>query len=167
NLEALAVAVAADLDFIRVEGFVFAHVGDEGLHQASAPSLIRKRAALAAKNIKIYADIKKKHSSHAITSDLSLTETAHAAEFFQADGIIVTGLRTGAAPPAEAVQEAIAAVNIPVLIGSGVTPQNMDLYSKADAVIVGSYAKYNGNWREAVDPERVKELSAAIRAALK
>ncbi len=167
NLEALAVAVAADLDFIRVEGFVFAHVGDEGLHEASAPALIRKRAALSAKNIKIYADIKKKHSSHAITNDLSLTETAHAAEFFQADGIIITGLRTGSAPPVEAVQEAAAAVKIPVLIGSGVTPQNMALYGIADAVIVGSYAKYNGNWREAVDPERVKELASAIKAGLK
>lgn len=167
NLEALAVAVAADLDFIRVEGFVFAHVGDEGLHQASAPALIRKRAALSAKKIKIYADIKKKHSSHAITHDLSLTETAHAAEFFQADGVIITGLRTGSAPPVEAVQEAAAAVKIPVLIGSGVTPQNMSLYGIADAVIVGSYAKYNGNWREAVDPERVKELAFAIKAGLK
>ena len=30
NKEALAVAKAAELDFIRAEGFVFAHVADEG-----------------------------------------------------------------------------------------------------------------------------------------
>ena len=36
NLEALAVAHAADLDFIRVEGYVFAHVADEGLIESSA-----------------------------------------------------------------------------------------------------------------------------------
>src|SRR5574341_1542787 len=36
NIEAMAVAHAADLDFIRAEGFVFAHVADEGLIQSSA-----------------------------------------------------------------------------------------------------------------------------------
>src|SRR5437660_705001 len=35
NLEALGIAVAASLDFIRVEGFVYAHVGDEGIHESS------------------------------------------------------------------------------------------------------------------------------------
>jgi len=35
------------------------------------------------------------HSSHAITQDVSLVETAKAAEFFLTDGIIVTGTATG------------------------------------------------------------------------
>jgi len=39
------------------------------------------------------------HSSHAITQDISLIETAKAAEFFLTDGIIVTGTATG--QPAE------------------------------------------------------------------
>ena len=34
-------------------------------------------------------------SSHAITNDVSLAETAKAAEFFMADGVIVTGQATG------------------------------------------------------------------------
>jgi hypothetical protein len=33
NKAALAVAMAADLQFIRAEGFVFSHVADEGLHE--------------------------------------------------------------------------------------------------------------------------------------
>ena len=36
NLEALAVAHAAGLDFIRAEGYAFAHVADEGLIESSA-----------------------------------------------------------------------------------------------------------------------------------
>lgn len=36
NREALAVALACDGCFVRVEGFVFAHVGDEGLHESCA-----------------------------------------------------------------------------------------------------------------------------------
>lgn len=35
------------------------------------------------------------YSSHAITSDVSLSETAKAAKFFLADGIILTGITTG------------------------------------------------------------------------
>ena len=34
-------------------------------------------------------------SSHAITSDVSIEETAKAAEMFQSDGVIVTGTATG------------------------------------------------------------------------
>src|SRR5689334_18803472 len=39
NLEAVAVAHAAGLDFIRAESFVFAHVADEGFIESSAAKL--------------------------------------------------------------------------------------------------------------------------------
>lgn len=35
------------------------------------------------------------HSSHALTSDVSIEETARAAEFFLSDGLIITGTATG------------------------------------------------------------------------
>ena len=43
NREALAVAHAIGAAFVRVEGFVFAHVADEGLIEASAGELLRYR----------------------------------------------------------------------------------------------------------------------------
>src|SRR3989338_2319416 len=43
NVEALAAAHAAGLDFVRAEGFVFAHVADEGLIEASAAEVLRYR----------------------------------------------------------------------------------------------------------------------------
>ena len=48
NLEAMAVAHAAGLDFIRAEGFAFAHVADEGIIQSSAAELLRYRRAVGA-----------------------------------------------------------------------------------------------------------------------
>ena len=36
-------------------------------------------------------------SSHAITADVGITETAEAAQFFGSDGVIVTGSATGKA----------------------------------------------------------------------
>ncbi|KZC14411.1 Uncharacterized protein F13E9.13, mitochondrial [Dufourea novaeangliae] len=95
NKEAIAVAKAADLQFIRAEGFVFSHIADEGFIDACAGSLLRYRKQVDANDILVFADIKKKHSSHAVTSDVSLSETVKAAEFFLADGIILTGTATG------------------------------------------------------------------------
>ena len=95
NKEALAAANSAGLDFIRAEGFVFGHVADEGLMESDAGELLRYRKSIGADQILIFTDIKKKHSSHSITSDVTIEETAKAAEFFLSDGLIVTGKATG------------------------------------------------------------------------
>jgi membrane complex biogenesis BtpA family protein len=168
NLEALGVALAASLDFIRVEGFVYAHVGDEGLHQSCAPQLIRRRAGLKAEHIKIFADIKKKHSAHAITEDVSLVETARAAEFFQADGVIVTGTATGHAPDPASVKSVRAGTDTHVLIGSGISADNIaDFAPWADALIVGSSLKKDGKWQNHVDGARVAELVQCLQKCSK
>ncbi len=163
NLEALAVALAAGADFIRVEGFVFAHVGDEGIHESCAAQLIRRRANLKAQQVKIFADIKKKHSAHAITGDVSLSETVHAAEFFKADGVVVTGVATGKPTDANDVRIARESGSIRVLVGSGVTAKNVGQYIPySDALIVGSACKFEDDWRNHVDPERVKNLMNSV-----
>lgn len=163
NLEALGVAVAANLDFLRVEGFIYAHVGDEGIHQSCAAELIRRRANLKADSIKIFVDIKKKHSAHAITADVSLIETARDAQFFRADGVIITGSATGYSPPPQQIAQVKQEISIPVMVGSGVTPENIGHFAQfADAVIVGTSAKFDGNWINAVDPKRVESLAQAL-----
>ncbi len=85
NREALAVALACGADFVRVEGYVFAHVADEGVIESSAAELLRYRRAIGAEHVLVFADVKKKHSAHALTADVSIAETARAAEFFLAD----------------------------------------------------------------------------------
>jgi membrane complex biogenesis BtpA family protein len=164
NEEALAVALACGAAFVRVEGFVFAHVADEGLLEAVAGPLLRYRTAIAAEHIRVFADIKKKHASHAITADLSVAETARAAEFALADGVIVTGSATGhPADPAE-VEAVAAAVGIPTLVGSGVRPDNIALYAAADGLIVGSGVKQRGDWRLPLDPDAVHRVADAFNA---
>ena len=94
NMEALGVAVATEADFIRVEGFAYAHIADEGMLDASAGPLLRMRAELEA-DVSIWADVQKKHAAHALTADLSLQELAAGAVFCGADGLIITGSSTG------------------------------------------------------------------------
>src|SRR5215510_8200299 len=120
NIEAMAVAHAADLDFIRAEAYAFAHVADEGVIQSSAAALLRYRKMIGADSVQVWADVKKKHSSHAITADVSLGATAEAVEFMRADAVIVTGSVTGDAPKIADALEAKARCRLPMLLGSGV-----------------------------------------------
>ncbi|XP_071424022.1 uncharacterized protein F13E9.13, mitochondrial-like isoform X6 [Pithys albifrons albifrons] len=162
NRPALAVALAAGLDFIRAEGFVFSHVADEGIINACAGDLLRYRKQIGAENIQIFADIKKKHSAHALTADVSVAQTAEAAQLFLADGVVLTGTATGLPTDPRELQEVKHAVKIPVLIGSGVTLENVRNYLDASALIIGSYFKKEGYWANAVDPDRVKKFVECI-----
>jgi membrane complex biogenesis BtpA family protein len=164
NAEALAVAHAAGLDYIRAEGFSFAHVADEGLIQSSAAELLRLRRKIGADGVRVWADVKKKHSSHAITADVPLGETAAAVEFMRADAVVVTGGVTGEPPRIEDVREAKSRCRLPVLLGSGVTAENVaEFFDDADGFIVGSYFKEGGLWSNTVDPSRVARLMGALR----
>ncbi len=58
NAEALAIAQAGGAAFVRVEGFVFAHVADEGLMpNADAGPLLRYRKQIGAEDIAVLADV--------------------------------------------------------------------------------------------------------------
>ena len=163
NVEAMAVAHAAELNFIRAEGYAYAHVADEGLIQSSAAKLLRYRRMIGATKVQVWTDVKKKHSAHAITADVSLGETAETVEFMGADCVIVTGSATGHAPLITDVQEAKAHCHLPVILGSGITPDNVnEFYNYADGFIVGSYFKVDGHWGNVVDPARVTAFVKVI-----
>ena len=159
NQEALAAALAAGLDFIRAEGFAFAHVADEGLIEACAGPLLRERRAIGASGVRIWADVKKKHSSHAITADLGVGAAAHAVEFMRGDAVIVTGDVTGDAPSPEDLAAVKQSTSLPVLLGSGVNASNLaDYFALADGFIVGSSLKRNADWKKGPDPVRIRNL---------
>jgi membrane complex biogenesis BtpA family protein len=168
NREALAVALAAGFDFIRAEGFVFGHLADEGMMNSDAAELLRYRQKIGAGHIRVLTDIKKKHSAHALSADVSVAETAKAAEFFLSDGVIVTGSSTGMKPSTDDLEQVKKAVNIPVLIGSGIDVSNIGTYwPLADAFIVGSSLKYDGYWENDVDPDRLAEFMKKVGALRK
>lgn len=175
NRDALAIAVATGASFIRCENFVFAHVADEGLlARAEAGELLRYRRAIGAEHVAVFADIKKKHASHAITADISIEAAAEAALFFGASGLIVTGAATGqATDPADvarvarvASQATLGGAGAPVLVGSGVTPETVGpLFEHAAGLIVGSWIKHDGVWSNEPDPARCRAMVEAADAA--
>ena len=162
NHEALAVAHAASLDFVRVEGFAFAHVADEGIIESSAASLLRYRRAIGAERVQVWADVKKKHAAHAITADVSVGEAAAATEFMRADAVIVTGAVTGVEANEADIADVRARCHLPLYLGSGLTAENLTrFYSLADGFIVGTFFKKDGRWTETVDPRRVERFMSA------
>jgi len=165
NKEALAVAKAANLDFIRAEGFVFAHVADEGIIEAQAGNLLRYRKQIDANDIAIFTDIKKKHSSHAITNDVSLLDTAKAARFFLSNGVIVTGSHTGSEASIDELKELKDNLDFPIFVGSGITKQNILKYlPTADAFIVGSYFKEDGYWENELSYDKAAEFMEIVKS---
>jgi membrane complex biogenesis BtpA family protein len=164
NREALAVAKASSIDFIRAEGFVFAHTADEGIIEAQAGDLLRYRKHIDADGVAIFTDIKKKHSSHAITQDVSLLDTAKAARFFLSDGVIITGSHTGESASVDELKELKTHLDFPVIVGSGITQNNvLDYLPICDAMIIGSFFKEKGYWENALSYNRIAKFMESVR----
>jgi len=170
NIESLEIAAEAGLDYIRVEAFVFAHVGGSGVINGSAGRILRRRKELNAEHIKVFADVKKKHGSHSLTIDLDIKDEIMQAEFFLADGVIVTSQFTGLNPDKNDLVKAKEATRLPVLVGSGMNPDNIaDYLPLADGFIVGSYFRKDGKFLEKLEPERLNkfmELFVSVRKSI-
>ncbi|MEE2973512.1 MAG: BtpA/SgcQ family protein [Planctomycetota bacterium] len=163
NRAALSIAHATGARFIRAEGFAYAAVADEGLFdEADAGRLLRHRRSIGAGQVAVWADVRKKHSAHAITGDLVLTDLVDGYRFMGADGVVITGAHTGQAVSAHDLEVAAQASALPVVVGSGATPETLPgLLQHATAVIVGSALKVDGDWANELDPERVRAFVAA------
>ena len=165
-LAEIAIARAVNASFIRAEVFVDTSLSETGIIQPSSSYLVRKRAEICADNVAIFADI---HGKNTVPLwKRSIAESAHDAENrAKADTIIITGKATGKPVSPDELLEIRKEVNIPVLIGSGVTAQSIaSLFKLCDGVIIGSYFKFDGNIENPSDIERVRELVSAARYSI-
>jgi len=164
NETALEIAHEADLDFLRVEGYVFAHVGGAGLIEGCAGRLLRQRKELGCEHIQVFGDVKKKHCSHALTGDLDILDEVKQAEFFLVDGVIVTGARTTEPPAVAELRRVKKHARVPVVIGSGMTSENIRTYFPlADGFIVGSTFRQEGRFLGPLEPKRLQAFMKVFR----
>jgi membrane complex biogenesis BtpA family protein len=162
----IASAWAGGAGFVRVNQWANAYVANEGIIEGQAARATRYRSRIGAKPVKVFADVHVKHGSHSIVADRTLAEQTQDAEFFDADVLIATGSRTGDAADLGEVEQIAAATVLPVIIGSGISAANIGtLLPACSGVIVASSVKDNGRWWGRVDPAKVRELTAAARAA--
>ncbi len=151
---AIAIAAASGAQYVRVNVHMSAVVSEQGIIQGMSHLSVRLRSALRSRAL-IFADVGVKHA--ASLADRGLTsETRDLAERGLADAIIVSGDRTGAETRADDVDVVRAATTLPLLIGSGATPENMHtVLPKVNGLIVGSYFKKDGVGGNFVDEARV------------
>lgn len=166
-IPALATALAGGADFIRVNQWANAYIANEGFIEGAAAKALRYRSQLRAEHIKVFADSHVKHGSHAIVADRSIQELTRDVDFFEADAVIATGQRTGDSATLGEIDEIRGATELPLLVGSGVTPDNVgQILSRTQGVIVASALKVDGVWWNEVELDRVKHFMAAARSVL-
>ena len=167
-IHAFAIAMAGGARFIRVNQWANAYVANEGFMEGRAAEAMRYRSMLRADAIKVFADSHVKHGSHAIVADRSIPELTRDLAFFDADAVIATGQRTGDSATMDEIEETGSATHLPVLVGSGVTKDNVaEILKRTNGVIVASSLKRGGVWWNPVDVGRVRELIEAAEPVLK
>ncbi|MGK7312283.1 MAG: BtpA/SgcQ family protein [Candidatus Longimicrobiales bacterium M2_2A_002] len=159
---ALAVAAASGARFIRVNVHTGGMFTDQGWIEGRAAETVRLRERIAP-HVAILADVLVKHATP--PEGLTLEQAAvDAAGRGRADAVIVSGPATGAATSLEEVRTVAGLVDVPVLVGSGVTPGTVALaLDAASGVIVGSALMEDGRPGSPVDPARARRLVAAAR----
>lgn len=163
-IPAFAVAAASGASFIRVNQWANAYVANEGLLDGDAARALRYRKQIAAEGVAVFADAHVKHGAHAITADRSVEELTRDLEFFDADVVIATGQRTGDAVTDAELQTVTGATGLPVIVGSGVTQENVGrILSQSRGAIIGSSLKEGGVWWNPVETARVARFMETVR----
>ena len=158
---ALAVAAAVGGQFVRVNVHAGAVVADQGIVETDAYHTLRDRRLLGVE-VLIFADVGGKHAVPLVPVEPEQTARGLVYRGL-ADALVVSGPATGQATPLADVKRVRGAVpDVPLLVGSGVTPETVaELLSVADGAIVGTAVKRDGDVRNPVDRARVERLVAA------
>ncbi|HSG07474.1 MAG TPA: BtpA/SgcQ family protein [Longimicrobiales bacterium] len=157
---ALGIAVATGAAFIRINVHTGVMWTDQGMIEGRAADTLRHRASLDA-DVAILADVLVKHA----TPPPGLTLERSASDAWTrglADALVVTGAGTGQPTDLEGVSGVRrGAPHAPILVGSGVTPQNIAaVLTAADGAIVGTSLTKGGLAGSGVDLARVRALVA-------
>lgn len=155
---AMAVAAATNAAFIRVNVHVGAVLAAQGVVEGKSYNTLRLRTNLKA-NVAIFADAGVKHSHPWVYPNLA-DEVRDLGP--HAEAVIVSGAVTGVETDTADLVIAKRATTKPVLIGSGVTPENLHkVFDAADGFIVGSYFKVDGVPVNPIEPGRIRAFMDA------
>lgn len=159
----IALAHATGAQFVR-EVFTGVYDSDMGLWVPDAASALRLRANLGA-NVQVFYNINAEFASP--VGSRSHASKAQSAVFASlADGICVSGPMTGQSVDVSHLHEVKQAIpETPVIANTGVRLNNVDqILEVADAAIVGTSFKRDGNTWNPVDPERVTAFMDKVRS---
>ncbi|UXD21899.1 photosystem I assembly BtpA [Ignicoccus pacificus DSM 13166] len=159
--EAIAIALVTGASFVRSNQWCWSSDTPEGLLTPVAREGMNVMKEFGRK-VEVIADVRVKHASP--ISERSLCDEARdLGDRCMASVLAVSGSSTGSPPDPKDVEEVKRCSRRPVYVASGVTPDNVHKFVKADGFIVGTYFKENGVTEAPVDVERVKRFVSVVR----
>jgi membrane complex biogenesis BtpA family protein len=161
GMAALGAAAVVGARWVRVNVLAGAYVTDQGVIEGEAARLSAYRRRLGW-NGALLADFLVKHAAPLAPIEVA-TGAKDIAERSGADGIVLSGARTGQPVDAALLDAVRAAVGaFPIWLGSGLSLDNAAaLWPRCDGAIVGTWCKRDGRLAEPVDVARVRALRAA------
>jgi len=158
----LAIAYVLGAHFIRLNILTDAMVADQGLIQGAAHLALRYRRALGADSVKIFADLYSKHAAPLARRPVAVVarDMVHRG---MADAVIVSG-EESADPPTEAQLREVkdAVPDVPIIIGSGMTPRSASLLETADGTIFGYGAHRDLDFTAPVESGNIRAMAGAL-----
>ena len=123
------------------------------------------RSAIGADDVLLFDNIQPEFAS--AVGSRSVADRARGAAFLGVDAILISGVAAGVQFDMGHLRAAKeAAGSVPVVANTGVRAERIaEIFSVADAAIVGTSLKVDGVTWNAVDPDRAARLMDAARAA--
>ena len=153
----LDIAMATGASFVRCV-YHGSSAGVYGISDNDPGDVERHRHYIGAKDIKTLTAIISEGDEQ--IAPRPIKEVAKTLAFnVGPDGILVYSTTPGSAIDVNKVKEIKSVTDTPVLASNGVKPETVeDILSVTDGCIVGTGIKYDGQFYNPVDPERVKKL---------
>ncbi len=154
------IANAHHCQFVRIDVFVDRVSCPAGVIEPEASAIMAYRSSLHAEHISVFADIQVKHKQ-LLENEKPLTTSAKQAIEAGATGVVVTGSATGYETPLARIRLVKDAYpEVPVLVGAGITAQNVhEQFALCDGAFVGTSLK---DAHDRVDVARVRALRSMI-----
>jgi hypothetical protein len=159
---ALAVAVATGAVMIRINVHAGARVTDQGIIVGRAHDTVRLRQSLGAEHVRLLCDVDVKHAAPLAPRPIG-EEAEELALRGLADAVLVTGTGTGRRVARRHLEEVLGAVQVPVLVASGVAEDALHELGAAHGVVVGSSLRRSGLAGDPVDPDVAARFASAFR----
>jgi membrane complex biogenesis BtpA family protein len=163
-IASLALARATGAAFIR-EVLTGVYESDLGMIEPRIGEIAGYRAKIGADHVLLFDNIQPEFAS--AIGGRSVADRARGAAFLGVDAVLISGVAAGAQFDMAHLRAAKeAAGGVPVVANTGVRAERIkEIFSVADAVIVGTSLKVDGVTWNPVDPERAQRLMDAAHAA--
>ncbi len=160
---ALKIAKELNLDFVRINVYVGITMTEQGIIEGESDKIQRFKKENGI-NASIFSDIYVKHGKTVYPESIE-TAAKDTVERGCADAVIVSGCRTNEPVDIDDLKKVRGAVEVPVLVGSGVRLSNANKILKcSNGAIIGSAFKHGGITENKVNRTRVENFVRFLKS---